>query len=143
MNLIRFPYFNLDFKLNKVAVNLFGIDIYWYAILIAVSFVIFIFAAKKRSEKYNIRYEDVLDLSIILIPASLICARIYYVMFNWEYYNGSLFRVFDLRSGGLAIYGGVLGGVLTIYMYCKNKKIEILDFTDLIVPFLALGQSIR
>ena len=90
--------------------------------------------------KYKIKFEDVLELMIVIIPVSIICARMYFVLFNLDYYIHNPLEIFALRNGGLAIYGGIIGAVITIAIYCKIKKIKIVDMLDYIVPYLALGQ---
>lgn len=96
---------------------------------------------QKQDGKYGIKYENIIDLSIILIPVSFICARLYYVIFNLNNYQ-NLIDIISLKDGGLAIYGGIIGGAITTYIFCKKRKINMLDLLDYIVPFLALGQSI-
>ena len=142
MNEIIFPAINLNLKINPIAVRLFGIDIYWYAILIVAAIVIGLILAKKDEGKYSIIFEDIFNLVLLLIPAAIIGARIYYVLFRLEYYIDYPWKIFDLRDGGLAIYGGIIGGIITVYFYCKLKKISFLDLLDYIVPYLALGQAI-
>ena len=83
------------------------------------------------------------DLCLFLIPISIICARIYYVLFELKYYIKEPLQIFNLRNGGLAIYGGIIGGAVTCYIYCKKKKINILDLLDFIAPCLALRTSNR
>ena len=142
MNRVTFPIFNWTFNINPVAFRIFNIDIYWYAILIALSFVIAIIALKKQDGKYGIKYNDILDLAIFLIPISLIGARLYYVAFNLGYYINNPSQIFNIRSGGMAIYGGLILGVIAIYFFCKKKNIQFLDLLDYIIPYVALGQSI-
>ncbi len=96
---------------------------------------------KIQDGKYGIKFEDILDLSIILIPVSFICARIYYVIFSLKDYK-SIIDILNIKDGGLAIYGGIIGGAITAYLFCKKRKINLLDLLDYIVPFLALGQAI-
>lgn len=91
--------------------------------------------------KYGIKFADIIDLCIFLIPISIICARLYYVLFEIDYYIKEPLQIFNLRNGGLAIYGGIIGGAVTCYIYCKKKKIDILDLLDFIAPCLALRTS--
>ena len=93
--------------------------------------------------KYGIKFTNMIDLCIFLIPISIICARIYYVLFELDYYIKEPLQIFNLRNGGLAIYGGIIGGAITCYIFCKKKKIKILDLLDFIVPCLALRTSNR
>ncbi len=141
MNTITFPLLNLLLNINKTAFTIFGIPIYWYAILIVASIGIALILSKIQDGKYGIKFEDILDLSIILIPISFICARIYYVIFNIKSYE-TLIDMINIKDGGLAIYGGIIGGVIVAYIFCKKRKINLLDLLDYIAPFLALGQGI-
>lgn len=141
MNIVTFPILNLELNINKIAFTVFGIPIYWYAILIVASLALAIFLCKRKDGKYNIKYDDIIDLSIILIPVAFICARVYYVIFNLKSYT-SVSSVLNIKDGGLAIYGGIIGGAIVIYFFCKKKNIKMLDLLDYIVPYLALGQAI-
>lgn len=142
MKEIIFPSFNLKLNVNNVALNLFGIEIYWYAILIVLAFVVGILLCKRDDGKYNIKFDNILELMIILIPISIISARIFYVIFMLDYYVQNPENILNIRDGGLAIYGGIIGAVITIFIYCKKKKINTLDMLDYIVPYLVLGQAI-
>lgn len=143
MNIITFPELNLKFNISRIAFSVNNIDIYWYAILIVFSFVIGLIIFKINDGKLNIKFSDILELSIYLIPISILCARLYYVLFNINKYIESPLKIFDLRNGGLAIYGGIIGGAITCYIFCKKRKINILDLLDYIVPCLALRTSYR
>lgn len=142
MQSISFPALNLNLQINRVAFELFGIKIYWYAIFIVLAIVLAIFFFKKDDGKYGIKFENILEAAIFVIPIAIVCARIYYIVFNLNYYVQNPIKMFDLRNGGLAIYGGIIGGVITIYIYCKKKKIKFISFLDYIIPYLALGQAI-
>lgn len=142
MSQVIFPSINLKLNISRVAINIFGIDIYWYAILIVLSFTIGIILCKKDDKKYNIKFEDILEVLIIVIPISILCARLYFVIFKLDYYLKFPQEILNFRDGGLAIYGGIIGTVITIIIYCKVKKINILDMLDYIVPYLPLGQAI-
>ena len=82
MNTIKFPLLNLSLKISRIAINIFGIDIYWYAIIIVFAIIIALLWCKLNSKKYNIEFEKITDLAVIAIPISIICARLYYVIFN-------------------------------------------------------------
>ncbi len=142
MQIIRFPGLNLEFHIFKIAIQIGKIGIHWYAIFIVFAFAIALYICKKKSGLYNIKFENILDLFLILIPISLICARIYYCLFKLDIYLENPLKIFDVRSGGLAIYGGIIGGAITCYIYCKRKRIDLLNLLDYIVPSLSLGQAI-
>ncbi len=141
MSHITFPIINLELNINKTAVNLLGINIQWYAIIITISIIIVLLLLKKQNGKYGVKFDDLLDLSIILLPVSFFTARLYYVLFNIENYH-TLKEVFYIKQGGLAIYGAIIGGAITTYVFCKKRKINYLDMLDYIVPYIALAQSI-
>ena len=142
MNKINFEGLNINLEINKVAFEIGGINIYWYAIFIISAIVIAILLCKKDDGKYNITFTQILELSVFMLPISIICARLYFVIFKLDYYIKAPLEIFNIRSGGLAIYGGIIGAIFTIYVYCKIKKIKILDMLDYIAPYLALGQAI-
>ena len=142
MNIVNFEGLGIYLKLNKVAIIFFGINIYWYAIFIVIAFVLGILLCKKDDGKYNIKFEDVLELLLFLIPISIISARFYFILFKLDYYIQNHNEILDIRNGGLAIYGGIIGAILTIVLFCKKKNINILDMCDYIAPYLPLGQSI-
>lgn len=143
MNTITFPLFNLKLQISRIAFSIGNIDIYWYAILMVFAFSIGLIIFKIKDGKFGIKFSAILDLSILVIPISIISARLYYIVFNANYYISNLNQIFNLRNGGLAIYGGIIGGVLTCYIYCKKKKINLWDLLDYIVPSLALRTSNR
>lgn len=143
MNEVTFPMLNLKLNIDNVAFSIFRIDIYWYAILIVSAMLIALLMFKKRDGLYEIKFADILDLSIYLIPISIISARIYYVVFDFKYYMEYPLEIFNIRTGGLAIYGGIIGGILTCIVFCKKRKINLLDLLDYIAPALALRTSYR
>lgn len=128
--------------ISRVAFTIAGIDIYWYAVLIVSAIVIGIIWSLLKSGRYNIKFDTILDLCIFMIPISILCARAYYVIFNFNYYTSNPLEILDFRNGGLAIYGGIIGAVITIIVFCKIKKVNILNLTDYIAPIIPLGQAI-
>ena len=142
MKEVTFPFLNLKLNVNPIMFSVFGINIYWYAFLIVSSIVIGIIICKKNNGRYGICFDDILELMIIVLPISIICARIYYVIFSLNMYIKNPISILNIRDGGLAIYGGIIGGAITIILYCKKKKISALDMLDYVSPCLALGQCI-
>lgn len=128
--------------ISRVAFSFMGIDVYWYAILITFAIVVGFIWARFNDGKFNIKYSDVLDLSIFMIPIAIISARIYYMIFNLNYYLNNPSEIFNFRNGGLAIYGALIGAILTILVFCKKKKINIFDLMDYLAPIIPLGQAI-
>ena len=139
--LVQFPGLGIQLHINRIAFSLFGIDIYWYAIFIVLGIILAFIILKMQDGKFGIHFENILDLSIYLIPISFLSARLYYCIFSPSFLENPL-QFFNFRTGGLAIYGGVIGGVITFFVYCQKKKIHFLDLCDLVVPCLALAQAI-
>ena len=126
----------------STAFSIFGIEIYWYAIFITIAIILGYIWAWKHDGRYKIKFDDVLTLSLIMIPVGFICARLYFVLFNLPYYIQNPVEILDVRNGGLAIYGGIIGAISTIAVFCKVKKINFLDLLDYLAPVLPLGQAI-
>lgn len=103
-----------------------------------VASVLLLRFARKRGYKDDMIY----DFLLVILPSAIIGSRIYYVLFNWAYYSQDLSRIINLREGGLAIHGGVIGGVLAGYIFCRVKKINFLEMTDMVAPGLILAQAI-
>lgn len=126
----------------KVAFSILGIDIYWYAVIITMGIAIGLLICKLKDGRFGVKFDDVLDLCTIMFPIAIISARIYYIIFSWDSFKNNPMEIFDFRDGGLAIYGGVIGGILTTIIYSKIKKMKFLDLLDYLAPSLALAQSI-
>lgn len=143
MNTVYFPLLNLKLTINNIALSIFGIDIYWYAILIVGAMIAGIIILKLRDGLYGIKFETVIDLVLYLIPISIISARLYYVLFDLDFFLKEPMQILNIRTGGMAIYGGIIGGAITSFVFCKKKNIQILDLFDYIAPALALRPSNR
>ena len=96
----------------------------------------------RRSPNHDISFDKLLDVLIVSILCGIIGARLYYVIFQWDWYRGDLLRILNIREGGLAIHGGLLAGILSGWIMCRVKKIPFLNALDLILPVVALAQSI-
>lgn len=127
---------------DPVAFNLFGINIMWYGVLIGIGFILAIIMCYKRAPKHGIDSEHILDFAIFLIPAAIVGARAYYVIFSWDSYAGDWAKIFDIRSGGLAIHGGIIAGIIVAIFVCRHYKINFLELADLVFPSVALAQSV-
>ena len=143
MNTITFPLLNLKLEMSRTAFSIGNVDLYWYAILMMSAFAIALVIFKIKDGMFNIKFLDIFDLSLYVTPISIISARIYYILFNLKYYINYPIQIFNLKAGGLAIYGGIIGGAITCYIFCKKRKINLLDLFDYIVPCLALRTSNR
>ena len=128
--------------IDSVAFSIGDIEIYWYAILITAAIAIGYIWARIRNGKYGIKFDDILNLSLFMIPIALVCARLYFIAFNLDYYLSNPSEIVNIRNGGLAIYGALIGAIITIIVFCKIKKIKILDVLDYLAPIIPLCQAI-
>ena len=128
--------------ISRVAFTLFGFPVYWYGALIASGMLLGVLLAGAREKRYGQKRDTVLNFVLIAIPVALVCARLYYVAFKWEEYAANPMEIFHVRNGGMAIYGGVIGGVLTGLVYAKVAHVSFRTLADLCAPALALGQAI-
>ncbi len=137
---IDFP--NLGIHLGHVGktISVFGFEIAYYGIVIGLSVVAGILMAAHLAKKTGQDPDVYYDLAIYAVILSVIGARLYYVIFSWEYYKNDLLSIFNLREGGLAIYGGVIAAVTTVAVYCKIKKLSFGVLVDTASPGLILGQ---
>lgn len=132
----------MEFNLNPVAFEIFGIEIMWYGILICIGFLLGALVAMKLAKYNGLNPDLVIDVLIVAIPAAIIGARLYYVAFEWDSYKDNLWEIFNTRNGGMAIYGGLIGAFLAGYIYLKKKNIKFIKVVDIFMPAIALGQSI-
>ena len=139
---ILFP--NLGITLPSVgrSISIFGFEIAYYGIVIALAMLLGIGLITKVAQKTGQDQDVYVDLSLVTIVCSVIGARIYYVAFSWDDYKNDLLQIFHIRGGGLAIYGGVLAGILTVAVFARVKKQSFWKLTDVAVTGLALGQAI-
>ncbi|MDO4383536.1 MAG: prolipoprotein diacylglyceryl transferase [Eubacteriales bacterium] len=128
---------------GAIAFTLGGLQIRWYGILITIGALLASIISYKRAPKHGIKPDDVLDLILWTLPIGIIGARLYYVVFAWdEFYRDNPMQAFNIRGGGLAIHGGLIFGLITAYIVCRRKKIPFLEMADLVLPTVALAQSI-
>lgn len=142
MNLVKFPGLNINLKVPQIAFSVFGIEVYMYAICIVTGIIVAAILCNISKEKFENKFENILDIGIFSLFFGIIGARIYFIIFNLEYYLNNIKEVFNFRDGGLAIYGGLITGILTTIIICKIKKIDILNVLDYVIPFVALAQAI-
>lgn len=139
---ISFPMFG-DFSINPPAYFTIGkFNIYYYGVIIALGFILAALYCAHRASEFGFTSDDLYDLLIWLIPICIIGSRIYYVLFRLDYYIANPGRILAIRDGGLAIYGGIIAGVITATIWCKVKKKRVLAVTDLTSFGLLIGQSV-
>ena len=139
---ISFPGLGLDVTLNRVAFSILGKDIYWYGIIICFGFILGATYINWRAKSYGFTSDNVFDTILIAVPVSILCARAYYVIFEWGMYADNPSEIFKTWHGGLAIYGGIIGAVLSIVIYGKWKHLSILGMADCAAFGLLIGQCI-
>lgn len=127
---------------NPVAFTVFGIEVRWYGVLIALGMVLATLLTYKRAPRHGLEPDRVLDFILICIPVGIIGARLYYIVFNWSMYEGDFLKMINLRLGGLAIHGGLIFGIAAAVILCAVWKIRPLNVMDLAVPGVALAQAI-
>lgn len=141
-NTIAFPALGLEFTLNRVAFSLFGLNIYWYGIIIAFGFLLAVLYLNHRITAFGFTSDHLFDCLLWAIPTALIGARAYYVIFRWDYYSAHIHEIVSTRSGGMAIYGGVIGALLAVSLYGLRKKLNIPSMFDVAAMGLLIGQLI-
>lgn len=114
----------------------------WYGFLIALGVAAAIFLASHEEKRLGLKRDTVIDLAFWVIPLGLLCARIYYVAFQWETFADNPVSVLYLWEGGIAIYGAVIGGLIAILLFSRHRRLNPFLLTDIVVPGLALAQSI-
>ena len=127
---------------DRVAFNLFGKDIYWYGVLMALGILVAVFFAMREAKRKKLHDDTILDLCLIIIPLGVIGARLYYVFLEFDRYIQDPIKILYVWEGGLAIFGAVIGGLFGVWLYSRKKKIRFLKLVDCIVPGLALAQAI-
>ena len=142
MNTIGFPEFGIKFNIDPVAFSVFGWDIHWYGIIIASGLILAVIVASYLAGKENLGKDVMLDVVIYALPVAIVCARLYYVIFNFEVYRDNLLDVFKIWNGGLAIYGGIIGAVAAAYVYCRVTKTDFKKVADIGAIGLLIGQTI-
>lgn len=139
---LSFPGLGLEFELNRVAFTIGGVEFYWYGIIIAAGFALALIYAMRKVKVFGLDADRVTDVVIGGAIGGLIGARLYYVAFSWDQYKDNLLSIFDTRSGGMAIYGGIIGAFLVGALMCKIRKVKLLPMFDLTVGGLFIGQAI-
>lgn len=128
--------------MDNVAFTIFGKEIYWYGIIIAVGLILGVVIGVYEAKRKGYRSEMVLDFILLAVPLCIICARLYYVIFQWDNYVTEPIRMLYIWEGGLAIYGGVIGGAIAAILFYRWRRIAIGDMLDIAAPGLIIGQAI-
>lgn len=139
---IAFPNLGIYLKNVPVTFSVGGLDIYMYAVMIVIGMISGIFMAEHAAKVCGMDPDEIWDFAIFAIAFSIVGARLYYVIFEWDSYKNDLMNIFNIRNGGLAIYGAVIGAFITCFVFCKIKKRNPFQLADCGVQGLILGQII-
>ncbi len=140
---ISFPGIGIDaFSVNKVAFTIpigNGIAVRWYGIIITIGIILAIAYCTYRAKEEGISFDDLLDMALFTVIFAIIGARLFYVLMSLDEYD-SLLEMIAIWNGGLAIYGAIIAGAITIFVFCRYKKINVLKAYDMVVPAVMIGQ---
>ncbi len=139
--LVEFPKLNLAFNVTREAFVIGDFAIYWYAILIAVGAILAIIYGLSQAKKYGVNPDKLIDIAIFALVFGIVGARLYYVLFNLKSYS-SFAEIINIRDGGLAIYGGLIVGIITGFIVCKVNKTRFLPALDIAAGGFFIGQAI-
>ena len=129
-------------QIDRVAFNLLGIPIYWYALIIVSGIIIAMWLSSREAVRVGLKSEDITDFMLWGLPLSIIGARLYYILFDLPQYIADPIQIFNIRSSGLAIYGGLIAGAITLYFFTKYHFISMWTFLDIAAPSVLLAQAI-
>ena len=139
---IRFPHLGIYLPNVGKTISVFGFDIAYYGITIAIAMIVGISIALHEAKRTGQNQDTYLDLLMLTMLTSVVGARIYYVIFSWDNYKDNLGEILNIRNGGLAIYGGIIAGAITVFIYSKITKMKFLQIADTVCMGLAAGQII-
>ena len=137
---ISFPWLGLEFDPSRV-LDLGIFEIRWYGLIIAIGLTLATVYGLRRSKKFGIKQDDIIDGVLWIVPFAVLCARLYYCIFSWSDYKDNPISILYIWKGGLAIYGGVIGALIGVIVFCKVKKINPWALLDLVALGFMIGQA--
>ena len=140
--MIDFPNIGIHLEHVGKTLSVFGFDIAYYGIIIGAAIMIGFWATMKEAERTGQNPDSYLDMGLIGVVCGIAGARIFYVIFSWEDYKDNLLQIFNLRGGGLAIYGGVIAAVITVFVMARVKNLKAAQILDTFVIALVNGQML-
>ncbi|MEG0777263.1 MAG: prolipoprotein diacylglyceryl transferase [Oscillospiraceae bacterium] len=141
--IITFPMLGDGFAISASAdFSIFGLDLHWYGAIIAIGFLLAVIYISRRSADFGVTSDNIIDLLLFAVPAGIIGARLYYVIFDFSTYKDNLIDIFKIWNGGLAIYGGIIGGIIGAFIFARVKKLPLAPFLDLGGFALLIGQAV-
>ncbi len=139
---ISFPGLGIgNFSVDSEAFSIFGVSIAWYAVIITCGMVCAVIYATLQAKKIGVTFDDITDIALWTIPIGIIGARLYYVLTSLEKFD-TFADVLNIRNGGLAIYGGIIAGAITVFVTSRAKKIDFFALADCVAPGVLLAQGI-
>ena len=140
--MIAFPHLGITLEHVGRSFSLFQFEIAYYGVIIAVGMILGISLIQHVARQSGQDEDSYFNLSVLTMLVGILGARAYYVLFSWDYYGKHPLEIFDFRGGGLAIYGGIIAGVLFLCFYCRRKKMPVLRVLDTCIVGVPLGQAI-
>jgi phosphatidylglycerol:prolipoprotein diacylglycerol transferase len=128
--------------LSPIMLTIGSVPIYWYGFIVTMAFLIGALLVLWLAKEKGLNQDHLLNMFILIIPAAIIGARLFHVAFSWDYYGQHLIEIFALRQGGLAVHGGIIGGVLAGFLYVRKHKLDFWQLADIFAPAVVLGQAI-
>lgn len=128
--------------MNPIAFEIFGISVRWYGILLSAGILTGVLLAYSEAKRHGYDPEYIIDLALWAVPMAVIGARLYYVIFEWQYYQGDILKIINIREGGLAIHGALIAAVLTGYVFTRVRKLSFWENADIVAPSIIIGQAI-
>ena len=140
---VSFPGLGInDLQINRTAFSIGTFNVYWYGILIATGLLLAVLYAYFNAKRYDVDRNKLIDCVIVGIITSIIGARIYYVAFKWDYFSSDPMKIFDIRDGGIAIYGAIIGALIGGLTVAKIKKMKFLPILDITMTGFLIGQAL-
>ena len=128
-------------QINRVAFELFGLQIYWYAIIIVSGIALALWMSNREAVRVGLKEDDMTNFILWALPIAIIGARLYYILFDLGPYLADPIQIFNTRSGGLAIYGGLIAAIIVLLVYTRHHFIDPWLFLDVVAPGVMLGQA--
>lgn len=128
--------------MDPVLFSIGGLEIRWYSALILAGVFVAYYLIIREANRFKIKYDFIFNLIFWVLIMGIIGARLFFVIFSWDYYSKNLSEIYKIWNGGLAIHGGIIAGLITLILYCKKYKVDILKITDIFAPALIIAQAI-
>ncbi|MCP8970614.1 prolipoprotein diacylglyceryl transferase [Ectobacillus ponti] len=128
--------------LDRVFVQLGPFSIYWYGVIIGTGVLLALLLAVREGERRGVPKDTFVDVVLFAVPIAILCARTYYVIFEWSYYSAHPDQIINIRQGGLAIHGGLIGAIATGIVFARRRGLSFWKLVDIAAPSILLGQAI-